>query len=182
MRGSRRARRLRGLTDPYAGLAPPTTAGQTCLADSHPAATGNTYYPGVYKSTLNVSGTTLSPGIYILCNGFSTSGTTVANGALLYQVGLCTAGVAQPSASATPAPINFGQGDFDASPDTTPGPYIGMVLWQAVSDTVGTTTAASNNVDAQLNGTVYIPGATVNVKKGMSFKALITKELYIQRW
>ena len=39
----------------------------------------------------------------------------------------------------------------------------------AASYTVPTQTGSSNGVDAQLNGTTYIPGAIVNATKGMSF-------------
>ena len=134
------------IADPYANLTAPSTSGQP----SQSGCSGGVAQPGVYASTLSISGTTcqLASGVYILQNGLSiaSSGalTSAAGGVLLY-----IAGGSISTASG---------GSITASAQNT-GPYRGVVVWQPSTNTQDVSFNSSGTV--ALTGVLYAPDATV---------------------
>jgi len=142
------------LTDPYAGLAAPSTTGM-------PAQTGctaGTAQPGVYANQLSIAGgstCTLATGTYVFQQGVSVSNggtlTSAAGGVLAYLSG----GTFSLS----------GGGSVTLTAQTT-GSYKGIVIWQAASDT--NTVSFSNGGTITLGGVLYAPNAELSLVGGAS--------------
>jgi type II secretory pathway component PulJ len=133
------------ITDPYASLAAPSTAGMT----SRSGCPSGAAQPGVYAATLSISSNcTLASGVYVLQAGMNiTSGTvtSAAGGVLVYITGgtVSVSGAASVTLSAM-----------------TSGSYSGLVAWQAAADT--STITFSNTGPLSLAGAVYAPKAQVS--------------------
>ena len=150
--------------DPFATLAPPTA---DCANGTHPAPSGNTYFPGTYKTLLTVGNATFMPGIYIFCAGVTTTGTVTANGVLFYITGGTITVTGNFSASAMHSGM-YGDGtdNNDIAAD--------IVVWQAKTDSTSPQICCSNNTVASFDGTFYAPNAIVTLHNGtLAFKALI---------
>ena len=137
------------VTDPYAGLAAPSTTGM-------PAQTGcpgGTAQPGVYASTLTIASSTtctLATGTYVFEQGVSVS----AGGSLASAAGGVLAYLSGGTFS------DSGAGSITLTAQTT-GSYKGIVIWQAASDT--NTVAFSNSGTITLGGVLYAPDAEVSL-------------------
>ncbi len=132
-------------TDPYGSLAAPSTAG----LPSRSGCAGGTAQPGVYASTLSLTGIAtcqLASGVYILQGGITLGNSAVltnaAGGVLLYITG--------GSFSAG------GASSVTLSAQTT-GSYAGLAVWQAASDT--NTMLFGNGGQLKITGAVYAPKA-----------------------
>ena len=146
------------LGDPFAGLAPPSTAGLPVFSTT---TCSGTLSPGVYTNTLtdsNLFGScVLNAGIYILKGGIS-----ITNGASLSSNGGVLLYMPPPSAGGSPTATFDGTatGGINLT-GMTSGPYAGLAIWQAGTTTVqfGATFFGFNNVS--INGTIYAPVAQV---------------------
>jgi hypothetical protein len=144
------------ISDPYAGLTPPSTTGLPVYND------GNYHGPGVYTTKpLSFSGkgsTELATGTYILQQGIKLSGgagltSQLPGGVLLYVTG----GSVDMS----------GGGNISLQP-LSPPPYPSapnLGIWQDQSD--HNTISLSGNASATYGGTVYAP--TAQVRGGGTF-------------
>jgi Bacterial Ig-like domain (group 3)/Matrixin len=144
------------VSDPLAGLAAPTggpAQGSVNLGGNSVLAIN----PGIYTQ-INVSGNaklTLNPGVYILAGG----GLTVSGNASVSGSGvtLYNTESAFPSAGGTYGGITLsGNGTFNLTAPTS-GPYAGVVLFQARTNTRAI--ALRGNAAEGLGGTVYAPAA-----------------------
>jgi hypothetical protein len=142
--------------DPLAGLAAPTGG----TAQESVNLSGNnslTICPGIYTQ-ISVSGNarlTLNPGVYILAGG----GLTVTGNASISGscVTLYNTQSAFPKTGGTYGGITLsGNGSFNLTAATS-GPYAGVVLFQARTNTRAI--ALSGNAAEGLGGTVYAPAA-----------------------
>ena len=136
------------ITDPYKTLGAPSTAGMTNFSSS---ACSGTLQPGNYTSGLSITTgpCTLATGIYVVQGGL-----TVSNGASLASAG----GVLIYVKGGT---FSVGGGSPVTLSAMTSGPYAGLVLWQA---TLSSTILLNNNGQIALTGTLYAPGAQLNVQ------------------
>jgi prepilin-type N-terminal cleavage/methylation domain-containing protein len=147
------------IPDPYASLADPSTTG---LPVYHGSFTGNTTLPGpgVYMDAVSVTKSqTLASGIYIFEQGFSASGSpgSTINGSagVLFFIGVPNA------PPGTPQPAIFsdtGNNAVQLAPMTA-GPYSGMVIFQARTDTNALNIAGNGST---FSGAIYAAGASVN--------------------
>ena len=156
------------VTDPYASLTAPSTAG----LPSQSGCAGGTAQPGVYASALSLTGSAtcnLASGVYILQGGLSTANTSVltndAAGVLIYITG---------------GSISFGGNSTVTLSAMTSGTYAGMAIWQAPADT--TTLTIGNGISPVITGAVYAPGAqlTISGSSQPTMTALVMKNLLIQ--
>jgi hypothetical protein len=134
------------LTDPYAGLTPPSTSGMPVRT----GCSGGVAQPGFYSSGFTISSDcSLTSGVYVVQNGMTLHNnvtlTTGAGGVLLYLV----------------------SGAFTSSNNTsvsltamTSGPYNGVAFWQAAANTNGIT--FENNIALSVAGALYAPSATLS--------------------
>jgi hypothetical protein len=144
------------VADPLAGLTAPT--GGTAQGSVNLSGTSSlTINPGVYQQ-ISVSGNarlTLNPGVYILAGG----GLTVSGNASISGSGvtLYNTESAFPNPGGTYGGITLsGNGAFNLTAPTS-GPYAGVVLFQARTNTRAI--ALSGNAAEGLGGTVYAPAA-----------------------
>jgi hypothetical protein len=134
------------IPDPYAALTPPSTANLTTYS-------GGSYHgPGIYTSTLSLSGNTaqvFASGIYVFEQGISVTGNAVissAPGGVLFYVTGGSVHIA-------------GNGGSTLSPDVSlPSPLNNMVIWQAAADTSQLIMAGNASADV-VGGTIYAPTA-----------------------
>jgi Tfp pilus assembly protein PilV len=143
--------------DPFATLPPPSA---DCVNGTHAGPAGTTYSPGVYKTAVNVSNATFLPGIYIFCNGLTTSGTVNATGVLFYFAGgSMTVSAGDFSATAATSGI-YGSGPTGAN----------IVVWQSLTNTAhtvsGVAVCCSNTTNATFGGTLYAPRSFVDLHNG----------------
>jgi prepilin-type N-terminal cleavage/methylation domain-containing protein len=136
------------VTDPLAGLTPPSTSGLTTRTATSCSGTAQ---PGVYTNQLSVgflSTCTFASGVYIFQKGLSVSTiasiSSASGGVFFYFPGTATLSA---SSGVT----------VSLSPLTT-GPYAGISIWQAGSSTLNIGNGAVSNV----NGTIYAPNAQVS--------------------
>jgi len=142
------------IPDPYAGLTPPSTSVTTYPTSSWSSNQVVTIQPGIYTSTISVSGNasvTLASGIYILRNGISVTGNgiiTEAPGGVFFYV---TGGQVNLSGNAgvTLQPLS-----------SPPSPATNLAIWQVVADTQSII-LTGNGSGSIVNGTIYAPGAFV---------------------
>ena len=144
------------VTDPYAGLVPPSAAALGLSARS--GCPGGNAVPGVYANTLSIGGSSscrLASGVYILNNGLSISSsanlTTAPGGVLLYIAG-------GSFSSTTSATVNLAA---QAS-----GPWANLAVWQAKTNTNAVSFSSSGNT--VIGGFIYTPGAAINISSSAS--------------
>jgi prepilin-type N-terminal cleavage/methylation domain-containing protein len=150
-------------TDPYAGLAPPSTAG---LPVFNTSTCSGTMSPGVYTNTLtdgNLFGScVLNNGVYILKGGIAiTNGASLSsNGGVLLYIPPTSAG-GSPTATFNGTATGGINLTGISRNDPLWGQYAGLAVWQAGTTTVqfGATFLGFNNIS--INGTVYAPVAQV---------------------
>lgn len=152
--------------DPYQNLTPPNPTGMATYS-------GGTYQgPGIYTSTLSVSGNThqvFASGIYILEQGISLSGnasiSSTSSGVFFYVTGGQVSIAGNGGASLQPL----------ASP---PSPIADLVIWQVAADT-NPVYLTGNGSGSFLGGTIYAPGAQVggSGNAGLSATAIIAASL-----
>jgi hypothetical protein len=139
------------ISDPYAGLTPPSTTGLNDYT------TGTNYQgPGIYENTLTLNGnntTVLQTGTYILRQGIKLKGgaslTSGPGGVLLYVTG---------------GSIDFGGGGNVSLQPLSPPPYPSapnLGIWQNNPDPKTNAVSLSGNGTATYGGTVYAPAAQV---------------------
>ncbi len=144
------------ITDPYANLVAPTTAGRPSQTGCSGSQSTQTASPGVYAGTFSLGGgstCTLASGIYIMQAGINLGNgatlKTAAGGVLIYVTGGSVL-------------INGGANVTITSAST--GTYADMGLWQAGTDT--STIQFSNGGTIVVNGTLYAPKAALNISGG----------------
>ena len=151
--------------DPFANL--PTPSG-TCHGGSNPAPVGGVYQPGVYPSTLP-GGAVLAAGVFVLCGGINAS-LTATSGTTLYVA----AGA-----------INITGGTMKVTAPSS-GPYAGVAIWQAASDTSPVTVSGNAVMDLGIppdaGGALYVPNAEVDLIGTANFtiQVLVAKVVFIQ--
>jgi hypothetical protein len=163
------------VSDPLAGLAVPTSGtsqGAVNLSDN----SSLTINPGIYTS-IRASGNaslTLNPGVYILAGG----GLTVTGNASISGSGvtLYNTESAFPNPGGTYGGITLsGNGSFNLTAPTT-GPYAGIVLFQARTNTRAI--SISGNAADGMSGTVYAPAALLYLSGNASLQgAVVVNEL-----
>jgi Flp pilus assembly protein TadG len=136
--------------NPLASLSPPTPSSLAMQSYSGQS----TLQPGVYTGGISLSSNanvTLSPGIYYLKGG----GLSLTGNASLTGSGVM---IYNDSSGGT---ISLaGNGSVHLSPMTT-GPYAGITLYQAPSNTNDVTITGNGNFS--ITGTIYTAGATVKL-------------------
>jgi hypothetical protein len=135
---------------------PPATS--PCNYTSLSVNSATTLYQGVYcgKTTLNSSGITLSPGVYVFTGGLEIdSATVVGTGVTMYIAGGALA-------INSKANVNF------TAPLT--GNTEGVLFYQPSSDT---TAPALNTASFALQGVLYFPGAQFTITGGSTLKVMI---------
>jgi Tfp pilus assembly protein PilV len=156
------------IADPFAALPPPSA---DCTSGTHPAPSGNTYYPGTYTAELVVGVATFQPGIYIFCNGLEilTNGNVTGTNVLFYFAGgTFDMSNGTVSLSAMTSGL-YGSGDDGAN----------MVVWQAKNNTTTLNICCDNNIIATFDGTMYAPSALVRLHNGnITIEALIAKGVF----
>ena len=151
--------------DPFAGLSTPSG---TCHGGSNPAPVGGVYQPGVYPSALP-GGAVLAAGVFVLCGGLNAS-LTATSGTMLY--------VAQGS-------INISGGTLKITAPAS-GPYAGVAIWQAASDTSPIVVNGNAKLDLGIppnaGGALYAPSAEVDLIGTANFtlQVLVAKVIFIQ--
>jgi hypothetical protein len=140
------------ISDPLSDMTMPTFSGCT-----HPAPSGNTYYPGVYCGGISLSGsvtTTFSAGLYILNGGglnISGSGDVNATGVTFFNTGQGYA----------PSPINAsGSGRLNLTAPTS-GSYEGMLFIQDRNLTYGSRNYVAGSTSSVYSGTLYFPSTAL---------------------
>jgi prepilin-type N-terminal cleavage/methylation domain-containing protein len=133
------------LSNPYANLTPPSSAGLQTFSTS-----SSSNGPGVYTNGLSLSGT-LQSGLYIVqSGGVSASGTVTSTtaGVLIYiENGGWT------ESGGTTVTLYAWNSPFSPAP--------GMVLWEAASDpTSGITLSTVGNDNDTFYGTIYLASST----------------------
>ncbi len=141
------------IPDPYKNLAAPSIP---ALSPTNGGPIGGVFEPGLYTSTLAPGNDPLASGIYYLEDGFSAGGndsvTNQTGGVLLYIAGggFTMGGTSQVNLSPLASP---------------PSPVANMVIWQAASD--GTTlNLHGTGSTEEINGTIYAPNASLDIKGG----------------
>jgi len=149
--------------DPFAAVAGPSTTSLPVFAGLT-ITTPVTLSPGVYTSLVTVGNSgvaSLNPGNYVFRAGLRTTGTgslviAGSGGVLLYN-----ANASYPAAGGACGNLSLaGTGTMSLSASRT-GSYAGMLLFQDRSCTNGA--AISVRTGTTLNGTLYVPAATLTL-------------------
>jgi len=149
--------------DPFAAVAGPSTTSLPVFAGLT-ITTPVTLSPGVYTSLVTVGNSgvaSLNPGNYVFRAGLRTTGTgslviAGSGGVLLYN-----ANASYPAAGGSCGNLSLaGTGTMSLSASRT-GSYAGMLLFQDRSCTNGA--AISVRTGTTLNGTLYVPAATLTL-------------------
>ena len=139
------------ISDPYAGLPDPSTAGLTTYGS------GGLNGPGIYTSIVSVtSTTTMASGTYIFEKGIKISGTTKLTGSGVFIF----IGVPNSSAAQNAGFQLIGTAVANLSPMTT-GPYAGVLIFEARTN-IGTLQIAGLGSTSTYGGAIYAPDATVD--------------------
>lgn len=165
------------IEDPLAGLAPPTQRTpvytlDTITKDAHKL------QPGYYPNGIDITGgtVTLEPGVYVIDGtGLKITGGDIrGEGVMLYVID--SFGKSASEISLT------GNGIIDLKPaPLDEGDYGGILLWQDVNNTNDVTIRGTENFSG-LDGTVYIPGAHLDVagtSDSFSFAQLIVNTIQV---
>ncbi len=148
------------IPDPYASLTPPTVP---ALSPTNGGPIGNTYQPGLYTSPISITGGgnyTFASGIYYIEAGINVGGSATVTGTNVFFYVLSGSTSIGGSGSVQFTPL--------ASP---PSPATNMLLWQDKSDT-NTVKLIGSGAGTSLQGTIYAPTATVDLKGGGSGSGL----------
>jgi hypothetical protein len=149
--------------DPFAAVAGPSTTSLPTFA-GQTITTPVTLSPGVYTGLVTVGNSgvaSLNPGNYVFRAGLRTTGTgslvlAGSGGVLLYN-----ANASYPAAGGSCGNLSLaGTGTMTLSASRT-GSYAGMLLFQDRSCTNGA--AISVRTGTTLNGTLYVPAATLTL-------------------
>lgn len=149
------------MSDPYAGIATPTTAGLSARSAPNPPYGSATINPGVYTGGLTLGGgmtITMNPGLYYMKGGSF----NVANGVNLTGNGVT---IFLDSAGSS---INLQGGTTVklSAPTTAAGGGVpGIVLFQDRANTSPLNNIA-NGSNVTMTGTLYAPGAPMTIAGG----------------
>jgi Flp pilus assembly protein TadG len=113
------------ITDPFAGLAAPSTTGMTTYGAVNVNGGTTTIQPGIYTGLITANNGTLkvSPGTYVLQAGFNINGATVVEAATGGELFYITGGQFK---------ITSGSVTLNAQ---TSGSYQGILLWEPAANT-----------------------------------------------
>lgn len=143
------------VTDPYASLVPPTGAGLPTDPATSRAGNTVTYYPGIYTTQLNLTGSSnyvFSSGLYILRNGLKATGSgTVSSGGggdFFYITGGAFDLSGGNGATLGPLTVPL----YPAAPS--------LLIWQASSDSSQMYLSGNGSVTT-ISGGIYAPNAVV---------------------
>lgn len=138
---------------PWSGYSPEIPDPLRFMADPTSSVTGScggsVCQPGVYTSKLQLtSSTTLNPGIYILRNGMSVTGsnTTLSGSGVMLFVAA--------------GDVNLAGGSTVSLTPPTAGPYKNVLIFQARSNTNALKITGGSSSDLTFGGVIYVPASS----------------------
>ncbi|WP_435016320.1 pilus assembly protein TadG-related protein [Tundrisphaera sp. TA3] len=149
------------MSDPYASVATPTTAGLIARSAPNPPYGSATINPGIYNGGLTLGGgmtITMNPGLYYMKGGSF----TVANGVTLTGTGVTI------FLDAAGSSINLQGGTtvtMSAPTTTASGGIPGIVLFQDRANSTPLNNIA-NGSNVKMTGTIYAPNAAMTIAGG----------------